>query len=190
MKMKIHKTIMTLVTLSFAAPSSLWAANALAETDQLKHDVVNKEKPASYKRAHSKAGGPKTYVKPGAPVRLANLDGYTLSTGVPLSVDLELQLGSGVTRVSLAPSKALTLLSDNSFEFVDQSAVTIPLEVLTDAAELAHIHLFIEHKAPTGRETARALAVVFDSRASDDVRRAKTKPAPDVMVMPAQETIR
>lgn len=140
--------------------------------------------------ASKKHAGAKPYVKPGAPVRLLNPNGYTLTAGVPLSVDLGLALGNGVTNVTLVPSKHLSLLSSDSFEFVNQRSVNIPLQVLTEVTELAHINLFVEHKTSEGQRTTRALAVVFDSRTRDELRRAKVKPAPDIMIMPAQETIR
>ncbi|MDZ7924495.1 MAG: hypothetical protein U5M23_10600 [Marinagarivorans sp.] len=136
------------------------------------------------------------YYKPGAPVQLLSPFEYSLKPGDELSLNMELAVpASGKVELTLLTDEdGLSLLSPATLAVEANRRLQVPVTLRAGTMpSLAFLRLHIRYTSSTGNVTTRALSVVFDSRSepfkAQFKAQLKTQPMPDVIAMPATETI-
>lgn len=189
---RAYIAMLRLVMMSFAlvAFASAASTNNVQETTDKTPVAIN---PEIHKHQKNTA---QRYYKPGAPVQLLSPFEYTLKPNDELSLTLELAVPtSGKVELTLLTDEGgLNLLSPATLSVEANRQLQVPVTLRAGAMpQLTFLRLHIRYTSSSGNVTTRALSVVFDSR-SEQLKtqlkaQLKTKPLPDVVAMPATESI-
>jgi hypothetical protein len=119
-----------------------------------------------HKHSHEGAGLYTSPGKPGTEVSLLSDAQQSLPLLQTSQVKLQLQshLTQGQLRVTLETSPQLQLLNGAAevvFDLEQGRPLELPLALRAETEGLHHVHMFIEHRDPSGISTARALAAEF-----------------------------
>ena len=175
---------------------SLVAFTSVASADNV-HVMSDKKAVVNNGATHKhQTNTTQRYYKPGAPVHLLSPFEYSLKPSDQLSLNLELAVpASGKVELTLLTDEdGLSLLSPSIFAAEADKRLQVPVTLRAGAMpSLAFLRLHIRYTSSTGNVTTRALSVVFDSRSEQFKAQLKTQlnaqPIPDVISMPATETI-
>ena len=141
---------------------------------------------------HSKIHTAQPYYKPGAPVRLLSPFQYNLNPNDELSVTLDLGVpASGTVDIALLTDEGgLSILSPQNLTLEANKQLHVPVTLRAGVTpSLAFLRLHIRYTSSAGQISTRALAVAFDSRSEQTKTQLKTRKMPDVISMPATESI-